>query len=260
MAKKKSPLKPVTRKGNFIGNGEPLDRAKIKSRGSRGQINADMEVLDPYRFDRKAQREKIASGEMTREDVFVAMHFRQCTVQEISRRLNVKPHTVKQMLGVIYEETDKELIESPSRMRLELGGTMLRWFRKIDDRIMSETAEPFEWKAGVMLAEKLAKLTGANAPEEVEFRSLNINANVEAKVAPREKTAIDVLKDRDALDVQMQEELAKLTEGRDADEKIIAARVLPGSLSDARPRALHGPASHSMDADAADEAGGEDNY
>lgn len=228
--------------------------------GTRGQINADIESIDPVRFSKDKQFEKLRSGEMTGGDLLLAMHYRGATVSEMARRLNVKDTDVRKMLGEIYERTDRELIESPQKMRLEIGGTLLRWFRKIDERVMSGEASPHELKGGILIADKLAKLTGANAPEEHEIRTVNLNATVEAKVTTEEMTAVEILENPVFRDEQMKRELQALVgkRGNGAEKEIPLARVLPGSLSDARPRAVPGARPYSDDDDPADEVGGED--
>lgn len=235
---------------------------KIKSMGSRGQINADMERLDPVRFSRDQQMKKLHAGEMSGGDILLAMHYRAATVQEISRRTNLSPEVITNILGEIYDETDKELLESPKRVRQEVGGMMLRWARKFDEKIMEGTAEPHEIKAAVMVCEKLAKLTGANAPEEHEIRTFNVTANVgtvESQNQPIEITAIDILKDRELRDQQMKEELSALTKGSSsrgaADAKGLASGVLPGGVPVANRRAISGARSHSDHDDESDEAG-----
>lgn len=261
----------MPKKSRSIRNNKPRSKSdkeripiekKIGSMGSRGQIHADIEAMDPVRFSRDQQMKKLHSGQMTGGDIVLSMHYRSATIHEIARRVGVTYEVARSMLGEIYDETDKELLESPTRVRQEVGGMMLRWVRKLDEKIMEGVNAPHELQAGIKLCEKIAKLTGANAPEEHEIRTFNVTANVgtvENSKPPIEITAVDVLKDRELRDQQMKEELAALSMGspsRDpVDSKGIVAGILPGGVTPANRRTISGARSHSDHDDESDEAG-----
>lgn len=230
------------------------------SMGSKRKINADIEAIDPVRASKADQKKAVKSGDMTQRDVFLSMHYRAAKVQEMARRLNVPIHTIQEMLGNLYEETDRELVNSPEEMKAEIGGTYMRWIRKIDGRFMSDQATPAEIRCGILMLANLAKLTGANSPDLQVIKSYTATVDVNKAVEQRrELETADILNDPVMRDAQMIIEMRRLElengVGR-PDQKSLVARVLPGRGEEAGGEQVPLPAPHPDDDDEPDEAGG----
>lgn len=265
MKKKKEPEAPI--------GGNPRwqwwDRGKLEMRGhsmgSKRQINADIEAIDPYQPNKGDFKRGVKAGRLRRRDIFLAMHYRGAKLAEICRILNITKETATKMLGDLYAQVDKELIESPEDMKLEIGGMMLRWARKIDHKIIEEEATPMEMRVGLQALAQLAKLTGANSPELQVVKSFTTTTKVDLNKAAeqvKELETAEILSDPVMRELRMKMEMRRLevmngggNQGP-TQQKRITARVLPSRGEQAGGEPVPGTAAYSDDDDEPDEVGG----